>query len=115
MYEQAVEEYRKAPESFMRSSYFQIALGHALAMSGRRGEAQAILDRLKTTKEYVSPAELAILHVGLGDKEGAFASLERAYAAHDLQLQYLKVEQRYDSLRSDPRFQDLLRRVGLNS
>ena len=115
MYEQAVDEYRRMPDSFLRMSYFQIALGHALAMSGRRGEAQAILDRLKTTKEYVSPAELAILHAGLGDKEGALASLERAYAAHDLQLQYLKVEPRYDSLRSDPRFQDLLRRVGLTS
>ena len=76
-------------------------------------DAVAILNKLKTTKEYVSPAELAILYAGLGDKEGAFQSLERAYAAHDLQMQYLKVEPHYDSLRSDPRFTDLMRRVGL--
>jgi hypothetical protein len=77
--------------------------------------AQAILDRLKATKEYVSPAELASLHVGLGDKDGAMASLETAYAAHDLQLQNLKVDPTLDSLHSDPRFRDLLKRVGLTS
>jgi len=56
---------------------------------------------------------LAILHVGLGDQEGEIALLERAYAAHDLQMQNLGVDPHYDSLRSDPRFQSLLRRVGL--
>ena len=49
-------------------------------MSGQREKALAILNKLKTTKEYVSPAELAILYAGLGDKEGAFQELERAYA-----------------------------------
>jgi len=88
-------------------------LGYALAQSGKRNEAQAVLDRLKNTKEYVSPAELAILFVGLGDKEGAIASLEKAYAAHDVQMQFLKVDPNYDSLRSDPRFVDLMRKVGL--
>jgi len=68
---------------------------------------------LKTTKDYVSPAELAFLYVGLGDKEVALESLERAYRAHDLQMQYLKVEPHYDALRSEARFQDLMRRVGL--
>jgi hypothetical protein len=68
---------------------------------------------LKRTKEYVSPAELAILYAGLGDQEGALSSLERAYEAHDLQMQFLKVDPHYDSLRGEPRFQDLMRRVGL--
>ena len=54
-----------------------------------------------------------MLYVGLGDKEGAIAALERAYAAHDLQMQYLKVDPHYDSLRAEPRFQDLVRKVGL--
>jgi serine/threonine protein kinase/TolB-like protein/Flp pilus assembly protein TadD len=88
-------------------------LGYAYAMSGKRGEALAILDKLKATKEHVSPAELAILHVGLGDKEAALESLERAYQAHDLQMQFLKVEPHYDALRSEARFQNLMRRVGL--
>jgi hypothetical protein len=81
-------------------------------MSGKRDDALAILNKLKATKEYVPPAELAILYAGLGDKEGAFQTLERAYAAHDPVMQYLKAGPQYDSLRADPRFQDLLRRVG---
>jgi hypothetical protein len=68
---------------------------------------------LKTTKEHVSPAELAILYVGLGDKEAGLDLLERAYQAHDLQMHELKVQPHYDALRSEARFQDLMRRVGL--
>jgi hypothetical protein len=56
---------------------------------------------------------LAILYASLGEREQAFSSLERAYAAHDLLLQYLGVDPAYDSLRADPRFADLVRRVGL--
>jgi tetratricopeptide (TPR) repeat protein len=114
MHEQALIEYRRASGADLEKPYALITLGHALAMSGREGEARAILDRLKDMKGYVSPAELTILYAGLGEKEGAFASLERAYAAHDLQLKYLKVEPHYDGLRSDPRFTDLMRRVGLS-
>ena len=68
---------------------------------------------MKTTKDYVSPAELAILYVGLGDKEAALDSLERAYREHDSQMRFLKVDPHYDALRSEARFQDLMRRVGL--
>ena len=88
-------------------------LGFAYAKLGKRNEALAVLEKLKTTDQYVSPTELAILYAGLGDKEKAFDALEKAFAAHDLQLQFLKVDSHYDSLRSDARFQDLLRRVGL--
>jgi hypothetical protein len=58
-------------------------------------------------------SELAALYAGLGQREEAMAALERAYAARDLQLQYIEVDTRLDSLRSDPRFQKLARRVGL--
>ena len=88
-------------------------MGYAYAKSGKRDEALAILNKLKTTKDHVSPAELAILYVGLGDKEAALESLERSYREHDLQMQYLKVDLHYDALRSEARFQDLMRRVGL--
>ncbi|MDQ3489896.1 MAG: hypothetical protein M3449_02365 [Acidobacteriota bacterium] len=88
-------------------------LGYALAKAGRRDEAFALLGKLKTSKEYVSPAELAVFYAGLDDKEEAMASLEKAFDAHDLQLQYLKVDPHYDSLRLDPRFQELLRRIGM--
>jgi tetratricopeptide (TPR) repeat protein len=113
MYEEAIAHHQKTINMGGETTGGLCYLGWALAGAGRRREAQAILDKLKTTKEYVSPAELAALYALLGDKEGAIAQLEKAYAAHDLQLQYLKVATQYDSLRSDPRFQDLVRRVGL--
>jgi tetratricopeptide (TPR) repeat protein len=113
MYPEAIAEYQKFSSIEGEKTENQIYLGYSYAMSGQREKALAILNKLKTTKEYVSPAELAILYTGLGDKEGAFQELERAYGAHDLQMQYLKVEPHYDSLRSDPRFTDLMRRVRL--
>lgn len=113
MYPEAIAEYQKFSSLEGETTSEQIYLGYTYAMSGQREKALAILNKLQTTKEYVSPAELAILYTGLGDKEGAFQELQRAYGAHDLQMQYLKVEPHYDSLRSDPRFTDLMRRVGL--
>jgi TolB-like protein/Tfp pilus assembly protein PilF len=91
----------------------QCFLGYALAKTGRRNEAESILKRLETTKEYVSPPELAILYIGLGEKEQALSALERAYAAHDPQMQFLGVAPEYDTVRSEPRFQELIRKVGL--
>lgn len=84
-----------------------------MAKAGRRNEAESILKKLETTKEYVSPAELAVLYVGLDQKEQALSALERAYAAHDLQMGFLGIDPHYDSLRSEPRFQELIRKVGL--
>ncbi len=89
-----------------------IYLGRAYALSGRLTEAMAILDKLKATEKYVSPTELAILYAALGEREKAFASLEKAYAERDFQLTSLKVEPAYDSLRDDARFQELLIKVG---
>jgi tetratricopeptide (TPR) repeat protein len=90
-------------------------LGYVYAVSGKRAEALAILSKLRTSKEYVSPTGVALLYTGMGDKEAAFQWLERAYVSHDSQLQYLKVDPRYDSLRSDSRLADLLRRMRLES
>jgi eukaryotic-like serine/threonine-protein kinase len=112
LYPEAIAEYQKFI-SLEESTSVECYLGYAYAMSGKRSEALALLQKLKATKEYVSPAELAVLYAGLGDKEGALGLLEKAYEAHDLQLRYLKVEQHYDSLRSDPRFVELMRKVGL--
>jgi tetratricopeptide (TPR) repeat protein len=113
MYKEAIEAYQKTISIAGEQTSILCYLGYALAQSGRRTEAQAILDKLKSTREYVSPTELATLYVGLGDKEGALASLERALAAHDLQLALLKVDRHYDSLRGESRFQELMRKVGL--
>jgi TolB-like protein/Tfp pilus assembly protein PilF len=111
MYAEAIAEAQKVD---WNSTQAQIYLGYVFAKAGKRGEALAILNKLKSTKEYVSPAELAILYAGLGDKEAALALLQRAYDEHDLQLKDLRIGLGYGSLRSDPRFQDLLRRIGLS-
>ena len=112
-YNDAINEY----ETYMRlegeDTSTQCYLGYALSKAGRTKEAEAILKRLQSTKEYVSPAELAVLYIGLGQKEQALSSLERGYAIHDLQMGFLGVDQHYDPLRSEPRFQDLIRKVGL--
>ena len=56
---------------------------------------------------------IAVVYLGLGDKDETFAWMEKEYAEHSVGLTSLKVNPVYDSLRSDPRFQDLVRRVGL--
>jgi hypothetical protein len=89
-------------------------LGAAYALAGDREKAIGILKKLQTTKDYVSPGELAALYAALGDKDAAFASLDKAYAEHDLQLQFLKVDPSFDPIRDDPRYQELLRKVGLS-
>ena len=91
----------------------QIYLGAASARAGDRTHALAILQQLQSSKAHVSAAELAILLTALGERERAFASLEQAYQTRDIQLQYLGVEPGLDPLRSDARFADLVRRVGL--
>ena len=81
--------------------------------SGDLKKAQAIAKRLETSDEYVSPGEMAILYGALGERDRAMAWLEKAYTAHDLQLQFIGVDTAFDPVRHDPRFQDLMRRIGL--
>jgi eukaryotic-like serine/threonine-protein kinase len=113
MYAEAIASYQQVIKLGDAGPGTQIYLGAAYAKAGERERAQLILKRLEMKKEYISPGELAVLYVALGEQERAFASLERAYALHDSQLQFLGVDPSFDPLRSDPRFQDLMRRVGL--
>ncbi len=112
-YAKAIREFETALQTDPESTSTSIYLGSAFALSGDREKAVAILNELQTSKQYVSPAVFAILYASLGDIEPAFKSLEKAYAERDNQLQVLKVEPGYDPLRKDPRFADLLRRMGL--
>ncbi|PYS34053.1 MAG: hypothetical protein DMF75_07595 [Acidobacteria bacterium] len=93
----------------------EAALGYAYAQGGRRQEAEAVLKQWKEIEKtkYVSNYWMAVVHVALGEKDAAFAELEKAYQAHDWFLQRLKVDPFMDSLRNDPRFADLVKRVGL--
>jgi len=114
-YSEAVAAYQQAINFGDDTTATQCYFGYSLAKTGKRAEAAAILNRLQKTNDFVSPATLAILYAGLGEREPALDALERAFAARDPQLQYLNVEPHYDSLRADSRFQNLVRRVGLPS
>lgn len=92
----------------------QCFIGYSYALWGKRTAALKILEQLKSTKEPVSPGELAVLYLGLGDKEASLAALEQAYAAHDPQMANLISDPHYDGLRTEPRFRDLVKRVGLS-
>ncbi len=90
-------------------------LGYTLARSGERQKALNVLDRLQqlSKKRHVAPYDMATIYAGLGDPEQAFRWLEKAYAERGLWVPFLGVDPMFDSLRSDPRLDDLLRRLGL--
>jgi TolB-like protein/DNA-binding winged helix-turn-helix (wHTH) protein/Tfp pilus assembly protein PilF len=89
-------------------------LANAYALVGETGKAMSVLNELKelSRKRYVSPVDMAIVYTGLGDRNSAFLWLEKAYQEHAMRIQELP-EPIFDSLRSDPRFGDLMRRLGL--
>jgi len=92
-------------------------LACAYALSGQQSQAQSLLDELKehSLREYVPPYLIALVWIGLGDYDQAFAWLEKGCEERDLGLVWIKVEPMADALRSDPRFEKLLRRVGFTS
>jgi len=91
------------------------ALGYAYARAGRRDEARRVLQELmaQSSGRYVSPYNIALIFAGLGDNNRAFEWLERAYQTRASRLGWLAVLPEFDPLRPDPRFNDLLRRIGL--
>jgi len=117
MYAEAIREAQAEREDFANSQQHQAiaALGYAYAVAGQRREAQRALAELSeaSKQRYVSPLLIALIHAGLGDRDQAFVWLEKAYEDHSFLLIFLKVEPRFDTLRSDPRFTELERRVGL--
>jgi len=92
-------------------------LGNAYARAGRQEDARKTITQLEAhvQKNGVGRYEIALVYAGLGKKQEAFKSLEEAFAAHDVGLLYLKIDPCLDPLRSDPRFDDLVRRVGLEN
>ncbi len=113
MYKEAVAEMQKAIDLSGGSVVWVSALAHTYALAGRRDEATKILNELKarSKREFVSPILFAYIYAGLGDKDQAFAWLEKAYEERSDVVGGLKVGRQLDPLRSDPRFQDLLRRM----
>ena len=111
---EAIAEYQKA-RALDDDPRALAMLGHAYAISSKRDEALKALDQLKelAKRRYVSPINFVFIYVGLGEKDEAFQWLETCYQERDPQMTRLKVNPLFDPLRSDPRFTELMRRVGL--
>lgn len=116
-YEQAAAALERAAELSGGSTLALSGLAHVYALGGRRRRAREILRRLEEMSRtvYVSSYNRAVVHVGLGENEKALAALEQAVQSRDVWLVWLGVNPRLDPLRGEPRFDALLRSVGLSS
>lgn len=115
MPDEAIKAYQKGISEAGRRPNFLAVLAYAYAASGRRAEAMKIRDELTTMakEQDVSPYDLAILYTGLGEKDQALDQLSKALDERAGWIIYLKVEPLFDPLHSEPRFTDLVRRLGL--
>jgi Flp pilus assembly protein TadD len=114
-FEKAIREFREAQKLAVDSPALLAALGHAYASAGNVNEARKILAELSAQSKVrrVSSYDLAVLHTGLGEKEKAFEWLEKAFQERNEYISLVGLEPRFAPLRSDSRFADLLRRIGL--
>jgi len=115
MFNQAIVESHRAMELSDGSASRLAWLGHAYALAGRKREARQVLTRLKfmSRDRYIPPYTLALIYAALGQSDEAFDWLERAYRDRFWMMAFLNVDPRWDVLRPDSRFTDLLRRTGL--
>jgi len=115
MYEEALAEFQKVPRLSKDAAFSAPLVGYTYAVSHRAGKAREIIDDLARLAEsrYVSPEDFAAIYIGLRDKDMAFKLLNKACDERTISMAYIKVEPLYDSLRSDPRYADLVRRIGL--
>jgi len=113
---EAVKEFQKAVDLSGGDPSYLAGLAHAYALSGGPHQAEAICDKLqrRARTEYVSSYDIALIYIGLREKQQALAWLNRAYEEGDPNMNFLNVEPALDELRSDDRFQQLLHRVGFN-
>ena len=115
MFEKAIALLERAVTLSEGAPVYLSALGHTYALAGKRDEALKILEQLEGLSEPIPPSSfhIALVHVGLGNDDSAFQLLEEAFREKALHLIYLKVGPKFDRLRSDPRFDDLLHMMGM--
>ena len=116
MYEEALAEFQKEREP--SRGWFQnvdSSIGITYVKMGKKKEAKKILDEMieRTQSGYVSPFHIALLKFAFGENDQGFEWLDKAYEEHDQSLFYLNIEPLFDSVRSDPRFTALLKKMGL--
>ena len=118
MYQQAIAQLQKALILNAREPSVLGALAHAYARAGRRDEALKLVDELKriqAERGNIPTFSFIWAYAGLGDKDQAFAWLETSYRERRDRMVWLNVDPLLDPLRSDPRFRDLTRRMGLST
>ncbi len=117
MHDAAIAAGKKAVELSQGATLFIGALAEILAVTGYREEAEKTLGELNmlSMQRYVSPYDVARIHAALGNKDEALKCLESGYRERAAFMIWLKIDPRFDDMRSDPRFQDLLRRMNFPS
>jgi Flp pilus assembly protein TadD len=115
MLQEAIAEFERALSLAGGSSVYAASLAHAFGVAGRSAEALKVLGDLRKMADsrFVSSYDLALVQVGLGDNVKAFELLTAAVQERSPRVVFLGVEPRFDGLRADPRFRELLRSVGL--
>jgi TolB-like protein/DNA-binding winged helix-turn-helix (wHTH) protein/Flp pilus assembly protein TadD len=113
---QAISEYQKAVDLSQNSPAALSSLGTAYGYSGNREAARKVIGRLQEASmhHYVSAFDMATVFAGIGDRDGAFHWLEKGYTQRESQMAFISITRRLDPLRSDPRFTQLLQRMGLS-
>jgi len=116
MHEEAVEASQKAVDIVEGSTLWLANLGTVFGLAGKKKQAEQILKKLQRTakKGFVSPVQFAWIYIGLGEKKEALNWLEKAYNEQAGTLNVLKVAPEYDSLRDEPRFQKILKKMNLD-
>jgi len=112
-FQEGIPELEKAIELLPGSPYFIAQLGMAYAQSGDRAQARKVLGQLKkSSQSHLPNCSIAMVYAALADKEQTISWLKKGYEERNDDMVYIKIEPVLDPVRSDPRFQDLLRRVG---
>ena len=114
-YDEAVAAFVKARELSSDSPEVITQLGFALAKSGKHEKARAALKELKAiaAEKYIPAYNFAMIHNGLVEKEEALKHLEKSFQQREVQMIFIKIDSRWDGIRAEPRFQAMLRGVGL--
>jgi len=110
----AIAEFQRSKTN-VAGAWYQGLLGYTYAISGDRPKAEQILRELEemAKRQYVSSTAFSMIYLGLGEKEKALDWLDKSYKDQESACWYLKVDPIYDSVRNEPRFQALLKKVGL--
>jgi TolB-like protein/tetratricopeptide (TPR) repeat protein/class 3 adenylate cyclase len=114
-YPEAIAEFTKARQLSGGNSEAIGSIGYVEALAGNKEKAFAVLEEMKTlsSERYIPPSNVGLVYCGLGNKDEALSCLEKACDERDPRVTLLKVDPRWDSVRKNPRFVAILKRIGL--